>query len=64
MAEARPIRLGVNVDHVATLRNARGGEHPDPLRAAKAALAAGADGITVHLREDRRHIQDLSLIHI
>ncbi|MEX0591437.1 MAG: pyridoxine 5'-phosphate synthase [Xanthobacteraceae bacterium] len=58
MAEAGPIRLGVNVDHVATLRNARGGVHPDPLRAAKAAIAAGADGITVHLREDRRHIRD------
>jgi pyridoxine 5-phosphate synthase len=58
MAEVRPIRLGVNIDHVATLRNARGGRHPDPLRAAKAAVAAGADGITVHLREDRRHIRD------
>lgn len=58
MAEILPIRLGVNVDHVATLRNARGGKHPDPLRAAKAAIAAGADGITVHLREDRRHIRD------
>jgi pyridoxine 5-phosphate synthase len=53
-----PIRLGVNVDHVATLRNARGGRHPDPARAAKAAIAAGADSITVHLREDRRHIRD------
>ena len=61
MAEVRPIRLGVNIDHVATLRNARGGRHPDPLRAAKAAIAAGADGITVHLREDRRHIQDRDL---
>src|SRR5919108_4551087 len=58
MAEVRPIRLGVNIDHVATLRNARGGRHPDPLRAAKAAVTAGADGITVHLREDRRHIRD------
>jgi pyridoxine 5-phosphate synthase len=58
MAELHPIRLGVNVDHVATLRNARGGLHPDPLRAAKAAIAAGADGITLHLREDRRHIRD------
>jgi pyridoxine 5-phosphate synthase len=58
MAEIRPIRLGVNIDHVATLRNARGGRHPDPLRAAKAAISAGADGITVHLREDRRHIRD------
>jgi len=54
----RPVRLGVNVDHVATLRNARGGTLPDPLRAAKAAIAAGADGITAHLREDRRHITD------
>jgi pyridoxine 5-phosphate synthase len=58
MADARPIRLGVNVDHVATVRNARGGRHPDPVRAAKAAVAAGADGITAHLREDRRHIRD------
>jgi pyridoxine 5-phosphate synthase len=58
MADVRPIRLGVNVDHVATVRNARGGRHPDPVRAAKAALAAGADGITAHLREDRRHITD------
>jgi pyridoxine 5-phosphate synthase len=53
-----PLRLGVNVDHVATIRNARGGEHPDPVRAAKLAIAAGADGITAHLREDRRHIRD------
>lgn len=52
------IRLGLNIDHVATLRNARGGTHPCPVRAAKAAEAAGADGITVHLREDRRHIKD------
>ena len=51
-------RLGVNIDHVATVRNARGGTHPDPVRAAEAALAAGADGITAHLREDRRHITD------
>jgi pyridoxine 5-phosphate synthase len=58
MADVLPIRLGVNVDHVATVRNARGGRHPDPVRAAKAALAAGADGITAHLREDRRHITD------
>jgi len=55
---SRKLRLGVNVDHVATLRNARGGAFPDPLRAAQAALAAGADGITAHLREDRRHIDD------
>ncbi|MEO1309991.1 MAG: pyridoxine 5'-phosphate synthase [Pseudomonadota bacterium] len=52
------IRLGVNVDHVATVRNARGGTHPDPVRAARLAAAAGADGITMHLREDRRHIID------
>ena len=52
------IRLGVNIDHVATVRNARGGRHPDPLRAAEIAIAAGADGITAHLREDRRHIVD------
>ncbi|MFC0410587.1 pyridoxine 5'-phosphate synthase [Roseomonas elaeocarpi] len=56
-----PIRLGVNVDHVATLRNARGGTHPDPLAAARVALAAGADSITIHLREDRRHIRDADL---
>ena len=53
-----PIRLGFNVDHVATLRNARGGTHPDPVRAAEIAMSAGADGITAHLREDRRHIRD------
>ena len=53
-----PLRLGVNVDHVATLRNARAGRHPDPVRLALAAIAAGADGITAHLREDRRHIRD------
>jgi pyridoxine 5-phosphate synthase len=53
-----PIRLGVNVDHVATVRNARGGRHPDPVRAAQLAIKAGADGITAHLREDRRHITD------
>jgi pyridoxine 5-phosphate synthase len=52
------LRLGVNIDHVATIRNARGGTHPDPVRAAKLAVAAGADGITAHLREDRRHIRD------
>jgi pyridoxine 5-phosphate synthase len=52
------IRLGVNIDHVATLRNARGGVHPDPFTVAAAAVAAGADGITIHLREDRRHIRD------
>jgi len=54
----RKLRLGVNIDHVATIRNARGGGHPDPVRAARAAEAAGADGITAHLREDRRHISD------
>ena len=53
-----PLRLGVNIDHVATIRNARGGDHPDPVRAALAAAQAGADGITAHLREDRRHIRD------
>ena len=52
------MRLGVNIDHVATIRNARGGAHPDPVRAAHEAIAAGADGITAHLREDRRHIRD------
>lgn len=52
------LRLGVNIDHVATIRNARGGEHPDPVKAALLAVAAGADGITAHLREDRRHIRD------
>jgi pyridoxine 5-phosphate synthase len=52
------LRLGVNIDHVATIRNARGGRHPDPLRAAHLAVEAGADGITAHLREDRRHIRD------
>lgn len=56
--KAAPLRLGVNIDHVATIRNARGGDHPDPVRAAEAAAAAGADGITAHLREDRRHIRD------
>src|SRR5213080_1075222 len=53
-----PLRLGVNVDHVATLRNARGGRNPDPVRAALLAIEAGADSITAHLREDRRHIRD------
>ena len=56
-----PLRLGVNIDHVATVRNARGGAYPDPLRAAKLAEAAGADGITAHLREDRRHISDADI---
>ena len=55
------IRLGVNIDHVATVRNARGGDHPDPVEAALVAIAAGADGITAHLREDRRHIRDADI---
>ncbi|MCF8878914.1 pyridoxine 5'-phosphate synthase [Hyphobacterium sp. SN044] len=55
------LRLGVNIDHVATIRNARGGAHPDPVRAAHAAAEAGADGITAHLREDRRHISDADI---
>ncbi|QXX73590.1 pyridoxine 5'-phosphate synthase [Methylovirgula sp. HY1] len=59
-----PLRLGVNVDHVATLRNARGGSVPDPLRAALLAIAAGADGITAHLREDRRHIRDADMLRL
>jgi pyridoxine 5-phosphate synthase len=54
----KSLRLGVNIDHVATIRNARGGVHPDPFTVAKAVAAAGADGITIHLREDRRHIRD------
>ena len=58
------LRLGVNIDHVATVRNARGGAHPDPVRAAVAAEAAGADGITAHLREDRRHICDADMYAI
>jgi pyridoxine 5-phosphate synthase len=58
------LRLGVNVDHVATLRNARGGVHPDPVHAAKIAVAAGADGITAHLREDRRHIRDDDIVRL
>jgi pyridoxine 5-phosphate synthase len=57
----RPLRLGVNIDHVATIRNARGGDHPDPMRAVRMVEAAGGDGITVHLREDRRHIRDSDL---
>ena len=57
-ASVAPIRLGINIDHVATLRNARGGRYPDPLRAAKLVAEAGADNITAHLREDRRHIRD------
>ena len=58
------LRLGINIDHVATLRNARGGADPDPVRAALAAQAAGADGITAHLREDRRHVRDADMAAI
>lgn len=58
------LRLGVNIDHVATIRNARGGEHPDPVRAAEIVAAVGGDGITAHLREDRRHIRDEDLRRI
>lgn len=63
MQEPRPgaLRLGVNIDHVATVRNARGGAYPDPVRAARLAEQAGADGITAHLREDRRHISDADI---
>ncbi len=60
----REIRLGVNIDHVGTIRNARGGAHPDPVDAAVLACNAGADGITVHLREDRRHIRDADLFRL
>jgi len=59
-----PLRLGVDIDHVATIRNARGGDHPDPVRAAEIVAACGGDGITVHLREDRRHIRDDDLARI
>ena len=58
------LRLGVNIDHVATIRNARGGDHPDPVRAAEIVAACGGDGITAHLREDRRHIRDEDLARI
>lgn len=58
------LRLGINIDHVATLRNARGGRHPDPLRAAKIVKAVGVDIITIHLREDRRHIRDTDLLRL
>lgn len=61
---ARPLRLGINIDHVATIRNARGGLHPDPVRAAHLAAKAGADGITAHLREDRRHISDQDIARL
>lgn len=63
-SQARPLRLGVNIDHVATIRNARGGDHPDPVRAAEIVAAVGGDGITAHLREDRRHIRDEDLARI
>ena len=63
-APQTPLRLGVNIDHVATIRNARGGEHPDPVRAAEIVAKAGGHGITVHLREDRRHIRDEDLARI
>ena len=61
MAQSNKLRLGVNIDHVATVRNARGSAYPDPVRAAKLAEAAGADGITAHWREDRRHIRDADI---
>ena len=64
MSVSDGLRLGVNIDHVATVRNARGGAHPDPVRAAIMAEAAGADGITAHLREDRRHIRDADIADI
>ncbi len=60
----RRVRLGVNIDHVATIRNARGGLHPDPVRAAVIAAAAGADGITLHIREDRRHVREEDLLRL
>jgi len=63
-AQPGRLRLGVNIDHVATIRNARGGEHPDPVRAAEIVAAVGGDGITAHLREDRRHIRDDDLARI
>lgn len=62
--DKRYLRLGVNIDHVATIRNARGGVHPDPVRAAHAAARAGADGITAHLREDRRHMTDEDIVRL
>jgi len=58
------LRLGVNIDHVATIRNARGGDHPDPVRAAEIVAACGGDGITAHLREDRRHIRDDDMVRL
>ena len=64
MMQPSRLRLGVNIDHVATIRNARGGDHPDPVRAAQIVAACGGDGITAHLREDRRHIRDEDLARI
>tara|TARA_R110002072_G_scaffold38314_17_gene110977 strand:- start:1110 stop:1883 length:774 start_codon:yes stop_codon:yes gene_type:complete len=64
LPRSAPLRLGVNIDHVATIRNARGGDHPDPVRAAQIVAAVGGDGITAHLREDRRHIRDGDLRRI
>jgi len=64
MSESARLRLGVNVDHIATIRNARGGEHPDPIAGAWAAIQAGADGITAHLREDRRHMRDDDMVRL
>ena len=64
MTKPLPLRLGVNIDHVATLRNARGGRRPDPVHAALAAIDAGANGITAHLREDRRHIRDDDMVRL
>jgi len=64
MDKLPPLRLGVNIDHVATIRNARGGEHPDPVRAAEIVASVGGDGITAHLREDRRHIRDADIARI
>ncbi|MGD9810817.1 MAG: pyridoxine 5'-phosphate synthase [Sphingobium sp.] len=64
MSETPPLRLGVNIDHVATIRNARGGDHPDPVRAAEVVARVGGDGITAHLREDRRHIRDGDIARI
>lgn len=64
MSMIPPLRLGVNIDHVATIRNARGGDHPDPVRAAQIVSSVGGDGITAHLREDRRHIRDADLRRI
>ena len=64
MTDHHLIQLGVNVDHIATLRQARGVDYPDPMQAADIARTSGADGVTVHLREDRRHIQDYDVFNI